>query len=114
VGPTRISQGLGDVGGAGQAEADGQVAQDGHEAGPLPVRTWERSSSKVCRDPVQVFHAPVAADTGRDLGIGGLRGGKAGNRVDDFGPPFLSVGLAGLADDLDSIRNRIPWTRSRP
>ncbi len=43
-----MSEGLGDVGGAGEAEkADGEIAQMAMMRGPLRVRTWKRSSSKV-------------------------------------------------------------------
>ena len=109
-----MSEGLGDVGGTGQAEkADGKVAQGGHDAGA--VAGADLGAVLVegdVTDPVQaVFHAPVAADPGRELGIGGLRGSQAGNRIDDFGPPFLVVELAGAASDLDrlgSVREQDP------
>jgi hypothetical protein len=43
-----VPQGPGDVGVPGEAQdAEGEVAQAGHDMGPVPVRAWERSSPKV-------------------------------------------------------------------
>jgi len=70
--------------------------------GPLAVRIWERSSSKAMSDPVQsVFDPPVAADDGRELGVGGLGEGQRGDRVAGLGGPF-PVHFAA-AHDLDGL-----------
>jgi hypothetical protein len=53
--------------------------------GEEPVRTWDRSSSKVTsRRGVRGFSSPVAAVKGEDAGGVGLAGGEAGDAVDGF------------------------------
>ena len=46
------AEGFGDVGGSGEAvDADGQVAEGGHELGALAARTWAASSSGMVSAP---------------------------------------------------------------
>jgi hypothetical protein len=67
----------------------------------VAVRTWQSSMS----DPVQpVLDGPVAADGGRELGVGGLGDGQRGNRV---------AGFAGLGMTRGALRRRAGSPRPR-
>ena len=55
--------------------------------------TWEAPSAYVrVVDVVQGLDVPVAADPSGELGTGGLADGKAGDGVDDEGPPVTASG----------------------
>jgi hypothetical protein len=72
---------------------------------PVPVRSWEASSSKVTsRTPVQaVLDRPVPADEVSEPGRVGLSVGEAGDGVHRHGPPGPGAKVTGLAGDLDDL-----------
>jgi hypothetical protein len=101
-----VSEGLGDVGGAVDAQdAQGEVSERGHGAGSGVGADF--GAVFVVGDiayPMQaVFYGPVAADPGGEVGCGGLLSGQTGDRIHDFGGPFLAVQPSGFAGDLDGL-----------
>src|SRR5665811_505640 len=86
-----VPEGLGDVGGPGQAEqADGQVPQGGHHLWAVAgANLAEVFTEGHVADPVQpILYAPMAAEPGRELVGAGLVGGQVGDGVDGFGAPL--------------------------
>jgi hypothetical protein len=84
---------------------DDQVAQAGHDVRPTPVRTWEASSAKAtsrtwCR-PFSIAQCPRRGQRA-ERGWPGV--GKAGDRVDDHGPPSPTAQVAGLTGGLNDLR----------
>ena len=93
-----MSQGGGDVGGAGEAvQADRQVAQGGHDlwAG-AGADLGEVFGEGDVADRVQgVLDLPVPADPDGELGGANLVRAQVGGRVDGLGAPTGRAGWTG-------------------
>lgn len=107
-----MSEGLGGVGGTGQAvKADGEVARGGHNTGPFLVRIWERSSSKVT-SRIRRFstHQWPRIQAASWAGVA-WAAGRLVMAQTTSGAPFTLCEFAGAADDLDgldSVREQNP------
>ena len=73
--------------------------------GPVPVRTWERFLGEGhIADVVQaVLDRPVPTEEIGQSGGAGLGKRKAGDRIEDHGPPPPGAQVAGLTGDLDDL-----------
>jgi hypothetical protein len=88
-------------------DGDGQVAQGGHDLGPVAGASLGGVFAVGdVADVVQGLDLPVAADPSGELGGGGLGDLQAGDGVDRDGAPFPAdqwPGPAGEADGLGGV-----------
>lgn len=87
---TGVSVGGADVGGAGSSvDADGEVAQAGHDDGSLAGADLEQVLTEGhIPDPVEsVLDAPVGPERVGELSRRGLLPGQVGDQVDGLGRP---------------------------
>jgi hypothetical protein len=88
----------------GAAErADGEVAQAGHglRAGPGAQLGGVLGEGHIPHPAQAVLDRPVPTEQVGEPGGASLSVGRAGDRVDDHGPPPSGAKVAGLAGDLD-------------
>ena len=94
------ASGGGDVGPAGELEGGtDQVAQDSQDGGGVVAANLAGvlAEGDIAAPVHGVFHGPVAAGTGGDLGRSGLLSGQVGDRVDGLGAPAFLPGRTPLA-----------------
>lgn len=100
-----VAVGGGNVGPAAEfQDADGEVAQSGHDRGPMAgADLGGVLAVGDITDVVQRFDLPVPADPGGEFFGLGLVRGEAGDGEDGDGLPSSAVAGAGPAGDADGL-----------